>query len=182
MLSFPAGIVSVLANNPSPAPLGFRIKNIQNLENMLPNKQRGKSAQFSTKPPHLNWMRMNEIVNGKATCYSSGWKSEQNWLHAPHLAMSIYWFYLNQNKRFSHGIILHRIMHKSSDIRVYGRPSISSVASYWNWRVIYSTHHTSSMCAQTFAFVYPRTELIDIHKFRCGVIVFVWRVLQSLVL
>lgn len=39
MLSFPAGIVSVFANNPSPAQLGFRIKNIQNLENMLPNKQ-----------------------------------------------------------------------------------------------------------------------------------------------
>lgn len=39
MLSFPAGIVNVLANNPSPAQLGFRIKNIQNLENMLPNKQ-----------------------------------------------------------------------------------------------------------------------------------------------
>lgn len=39
MLSFPAGIVSVFANNPSPAQLGFRIKNIQNLENVLPNKQ-----------------------------------------------------------------------------------------------------------------------------------------------
>ncbi|XP_037925100.1 F-BAR domain only protein 2 isoform X5 [Hermetia illucens] len=39
MLSFPAGIVSVLANNPSPAKLGFRIKNVQNLENVIPNKQ-----------------------------------------------------------------------------------------------------------------------------------------------
>lgn len=39
MLSFPAGIVSVLANNPNPAKLGFRIKNIQNLDNLLPNKQ-----------------------------------------------------------------------------------------------------------------------------------------------
>ncbi|XP_037040938.1 F-BAR domain only protein 2 isoform X7 [Bradysia coprophila] len=39
MLSFPAGIVSVLANNPNPAKLGFRIKNTQNLENVLPNKQ-----------------------------------------------------------------------------------------------------------------------------------------------
>lgn len=39
MLSFPAGIVSVLANNPNPAKLGFRIKNTQNLDNVLPNKQ-----------------------------------------------------------------------------------------------------------------------------------------------
>ncbi|XP_021707828.1 F-BAR domain only protein 2 isoform X7 [Aedes aegypti] len=39
MLSFPAGIVNVLANNPNPAKLGFRIKNLQNLDNLLPNKQ-----------------------------------------------------------------------------------------------------------------------------------------------
>ncbi|XP_066997343.1 F-BAR domain only protein 2 isoform X3 [Anabrus simplex] len=39
MLSFPAGIVAVLANNPSPAQLSFRIRNTQRLENMLPNKQ-----------------------------------------------------------------------------------------------------------------------------------------------
>lgn len=38
MLSFPAGIVGVFTNNPNPAQLGFRIKNIQNLENLLPNK------------------------------------------------------------------------------------------------------------------------------------------------
>lgn len=39
MVSFPAGIVGVLANNPSPASLGFRIKNVKNLESILPNKQ-----------------------------------------------------------------------------------------------------------------------------------------------
>ncbi|XP_062712415.1 F-BAR domain only protein 2 isoform X5 [Aedes albopictus] len=39
MLSFPAGIVNVLANNPNPAKLGFRIKNLQNLDNVVPNKQ-----------------------------------------------------------------------------------------------------------------------------------------------
>lgn len=39
MLSFPAGIVSVLTNNPNPAKLCFRIKNTQNLDNVLPNKQ-----------------------------------------------------------------------------------------------------------------------------------------------
>lgn len=39
MLSFPAGIVAVLANNPSPAQLTFRIKNTQRIENVLPNKQ-----------------------------------------------------------------------------------------------------------------------------------------------
>ncbi|XP_049805148.1 F-BAR domain only protein 2-like isoform X3 [Schistocerca nitens] len=39
MLSFPAGIVAVLANNPSPAQLSFRIRNTHRLEDMLPNKQ-----------------------------------------------------------------------------------------------------------------------------------------------
>lgn len=39
MLSFPAGIVNLLANNPSPAQLSFRIRNTQRLENVLPNKQ-----------------------------------------------------------------------------------------------------------------------------------------------
>lgn len=39
MLSFPAGVVGVFTNNPNPAQLSFRIKNMQNLENLLPNKQ-----------------------------------------------------------------------------------------------------------------------------------------------
>lgn len=39
MLSFPTGIVGVLANNPNPAKLCFRLKNIHRLENILPNKQ-----------------------------------------------------------------------------------------------------------------------------------------------
>ncbi|XP_017091272.2 F-BAR domain only protein 2 isoform X2 [Drosophila bipectinata] len=43
MLSFPAGIAGLLANNPNPAKLGFRIKNVQNLENLVPN---GKLVQI----------------------------------------------------------------------------------------------------------------------------------------
>jgi len=39
MLSFPAGIVGVLATNPYPAPLQFRIRNAGRLESVLPNKQ-----------------------------------------------------------------------------------------------------------------------------------------------
>uniref|UniRef100_T1P7U3 Muniscin mu-like domain protein n=1 Tax=Musca domestica TaxID=7370 RepID=T1P7U3_MUSDO len=39
MLSFPAGIAGLLANNPNPAKLGFRIKNVQNLENFIPNSK-----------------------------------------------------------------------------------------------------------------------------------------------
>lgn len=39
MVSFPAGIVQVLANNPSPAALSFRIKNIGKMSNVIPNKQ-----------------------------------------------------------------------------------------------------------------------------------------------
>lgn len=38
MLSFPSGIVGVFTNNPNPAKLGFRIKNVQNLDNITPNK------------------------------------------------------------------------------------------------------------------------------------------------
>ncbi|XP_050528279.1 F-BAR domain only protein 2 isoform X5 [Daktulosphaira vitifoliae] len=39
MVSFPAGIVNVLANNPNPAKLTFRLKNTMRVENLLPNKQ-----------------------------------------------------------------------------------------------------------------------------------------------
>lgn len=39
MLSFPAGIVAVLASNPYPAPLQFRVLNCSRLESVLPNKQ-----------------------------------------------------------------------------------------------------------------------------------------------
>lgn len=39
MLSFPAGIVTILANNPNPAKLSFRVKNTQRLSPVLPNNQ-----------------------------------------------------------------------------------------------------------------------------------------------
>ncbi|KAF5294824.1 hypothetical protein FQA39_LY00308 [Lamprigera yunnana] len=39
MLSFPAGIVTILANNPNPAKLAFRVLNTQKLSSILPNKQ-----------------------------------------------------------------------------------------------------------------------------------------------
>ncbi|XP_063697273.1 F-BAR domain only protein 2 isoform X4 [Culicoides brevitarsis] len=39
MLSFPAGIVNILANNPNPAKLMFKLKNVQNLDTILPNTQ-----------------------------------------------------------------------------------------------------------------------------------------------
>ncbi|KAH8358798.1 hypothetical protein KR093_002523 [Drosophila rubida] len=42
MLSFPAGIAGLLANNPNPAKLGFRIKQVQNLD-LVPN---GKLVQI----------------------------------------------------------------------------------------------------------------------------------------
>ncbi|XP_067647718.1 F-BAR domain only protein 2 isoform X3 [Eurosta solidaginis] len=53
MLSFPAGIVGLLANNPNPAKLGLRIKNVQNLEHLIPNSKlvqidRNQSSSFST--------------------------------------------------------------------------------------------------------------------------------------
>ncbi|KAL3290141.1 hypothetical protein HHI36_023505 [Cryptolaemus montrouzieri] len=39
MLSFPAGIVTILAHNPNPAKLIFHVKNTQRLINILPNKK-----------------------------------------------------------------------------------------------------------------------------------------------
>ncbi|XP_012234719.2 F-BAR domain only protein 2 isoform X3 [Linepithema humile] len=39
MLSFPAGIVAVLANNPNPAKLTFRVRNTNRLERLVPNSQ-----------------------------------------------------------------------------------------------------------------------------------------------
>uniref|UniRef100_A0A2S2NP92 FCH domain only protein 2 n=2 Tax=Schizaphis graminum TaxID=13262 RepID=A0A2S2NP92_SCHGA len=39
MVSFPAGIANILANNPNPAKLSFRLKNTARVENILPNKQ-----------------------------------------------------------------------------------------------------------------------------------------------
>lgn len=39
MVSFPAGIVNILANNPNPAKLTFRLKNTSRVDNLLPNKQ-----------------------------------------------------------------------------------------------------------------------------------------------
>jgi len=38
MVSFPAGIIAILANNPSPAQLNFRVRSRQRLENLVPNK------------------------------------------------------------------------------------------------------------------------------------------------
>ncbi|XP_014256328.1 F-BAR domain only protein 2 isoform X2 [Cimex lectularius] len=39
MVSFPAGIVTILTNNPSPAQLSFKLHNSSNLDSILPNKQ-----------------------------------------------------------------------------------------------------------------------------------------------
>jgi F-BAR domain only protein len=38
MVSFPAGIIQVFANNPSPAPLRFQVRSKQKLENLISNK------------------------------------------------------------------------------------------------------------------------------------------------
>ena len=38
MISFPAGIVQVVATNPNPSPLMFRIKNSDLIESVVANK------------------------------------------------------------------------------------------------------------------------------------------------
>uniref|UniRef100_A0AAG5CNC7 MHD domain-containing protein n=1 Tax=Anopheles atroparvus TaxID=41427 RepID=A0AAG5CNC7_ANOAO len=83
MISFPAGIVNVLTNNPNPAKLGFRVKNIQNLDNVLPNKQlvsidRLQSTSFSTTL-EFNMPALTAILRRQ---------SEQN-PNAPHINVDI---------------------------------------------------------------------------------------------
>ena len=39
MISFPAGIIRVLVDNPQPAVLSFRLKNVGQLDSILVNKQ-----------------------------------------------------------------------------------------------------------------------------------------------
>ncbi|XP_058175196.1 F-BAR domain only protein 2 [Anopheles ziemanni] len=83
MISFPAGIVNVLTNNPNPAKLGFRIKNLQNLDNVLPNKQlisidRLQSTSFSTTL-EFNMPALTAILRRQ---------SEQN-PNAPHINVDI---------------------------------------------------------------------------------------------
>lgn len=39
MVSFPTGIVNILASNPNPAKLTFRLKHSSNIDPILPNKQ-----------------------------------------------------------------------------------------------------------------------------------------------
>jgi hypothetical protein len=62
MLSFPAGIVAVLASNPYPAPLQFRIKNAGRLESVLPNKQLiSKVENLSTTSTLVFEFNMNNL-------------------------------------------------------------------------------------------------------------------------
>jgi len=67
MLSFPAGIVSVLASNPYPAPLQFRIKNAGRLEGVLPNKQLiSKLKNLSTQDTFVyefNMSNLQDLLN-----------------------------------------------------------------------------------------------------------------------
>jgi hypothetical protein len=39
MMSFPAGVVRVFTENPNPALLSFKLRNVSKLENILLNKQ-----------------------------------------------------------------------------------------------------------------------------------------------
>ncbi|XP_049823327.1 F-BAR domain only protein 2 isoform X2 [Aethina tumida] len=53
MLSFPAGIVTILANNPNPAKLAFRVKNTQRLTSILPNKQLVSIDNIESSSDHI---------------------------------------------------------------------------------------------------------------------------------
>ncbi|XP_035211606.1 F-BAR domain only protein 2-like isoform X7 [Stegodyphus dumicola] len=62
-VSFPAGIVQVLANNPSPAHLIFRISKAGKLENILPNKQLiSLDPSQSTKEQYIYEFNMQALT------------------------------------------------------------------------------------------------------------------------
>ncbi|XP_055935608.1 F-BAR domain only protein 2-like isoform X1 [Argiope bruennichi] len=62
-VSFPAGIVQVLANNPSPAHLIFRLSKASKLENILPNKQLiTLDASQSTKEQYVYDFNMQALT------------------------------------------------------------------------------------------------------------------------
>ncbi|XP_071438824.1 F-BAR domain only protein 2 isoform X4 [Hetaerina americana] len=64
MLSFPAGIVAVLANNPSPAHLYFRVRNTNRLENVLPNKQLVTIDNLQSSPDSMVFeFNMNALTS-----------------------------------------------------------------------------------------------------------------------
>ncbi|XP_013195323.1 F-BAR domain only protein 2 [Amyelois transitella] len=64
MLSFPTGIVGVLANNPNPAKLCFRLKNIHRLDNVLPNKQLiSINAMMSTRDSTVLEFNMQALTS-----------------------------------------------------------------------------------------------------------------------
>ena len=50
MVSFPAGIVQVVANNPNPSPLSFKIKNADVLESIVPNTKLITPSEMLSTP------------------------------------------------------------------------------------------------------------------------------------
>ena len=50
MVSFPAGIVQVVANNPNPAQLSFKIKNADILESVVPNTKLINPSEMLSTP------------------------------------------------------------------------------------------------------------------------------------
>jgi len=60
MISFPAGIVNVIANNINPAPLQFRLSNSKSLESLLPNKELIQtSSKSDNEDPDLKVFEFN---------------------------------------------------------------------------------------------------------------------------
>ena len=50
MVSFPAGIVQIVANNPNPAQLSFKIKNADLLESIVPNTKLINPSEMLSTP------------------------------------------------------------------------------------------------------------------------------------
>ncbi|XP_025208638.1 F-BAR domain only protein 2 isoform X3 [Melanaphis sacchari] len=63
MVSFPAGIANILANNPNPAKLSFRLKNTVRVENILPNKQLIISDSFMSSDSNVFEFNMPALTS-----------------------------------------------------------------------------------------------------------------------
>ncbi|XP_064109767.1 F-BAR domain only protein 2-like isoform X4 [Macrobrachium nipponense] len=70
MVSFPAGIVNVLTNNPSPAQLSFKVNNFSKVSNVLPNKQLINMDSDQSTPEcgvfHFNMNALTSLLRKQA--------------------------------------------------------------------------------------------------------------------
>ncbi|XP_068190227.1 F-BAR domain only protein 2 isoform X6 [Antennarius striatus] len=103
-LSFPMGIIKVFTNNPSPAVLTFKLKNISRLEQILPNQQLlySDSSQSDSNSKDF-WFNMQALTsylrkasdqNPSASYYNVDiikYQVQSDGIHSTPLNLTVYW-------------------------------------------------------------------------------------------